>query len=319
MKTAAIACEGLRHTYRKRKFFGEERATLALDGLNLAIEPNCVYGLLGPNGSGKTTLVRVLSTLLIPTSGSAAVMGHDVLRDASAVRRKIGLVLGGDRGLYGRLSGRDNLLYFAALNNIPAPIAEQRADSLFERVGLFDRRLHLVDEYSRGMKQRLHIARGLMTDPDVIFLDEPTIGLDPASSADVRQIVVDLRASGKTILLTTHYMLEADALCDRIAMIRRGTIIAEGTPSEIKGRLSGLSITEISVRDFSSDARHTLEAMPGLLGLEVQSDGVLHRLTLQRASGCSAGALNALLNGLKIEAMTEREPTLEETYLHLFK
>jgi ABC-2 type transport system ATP-binding protein len=150
---------------------------VALRGLNLSVPRGSVFGLLGPNGAGKTTTVRILSTLLTPTGGRACVQGFDVMKQTSQVRRSIGFVLGGDRGLYGRLTGKENLEYFAALNHVEPRLASRRADELLEKVGLFERRDTLVEQYSRGMKQRLHIARGLLTDPEVVFMDEPTIGL----------------------------------------------------------------------------------------------------------------------------------------------
>jgi len=173
-------------------------------------------------------------TLLIPTSGAARVLGHDVVRDARAVRRKIGYVFGGDRGAYERLSGLDNLRYFSELYGVPPKVQKRRIPELLELVGLMGREKERVEGYSRGMKQRLHIARGLLHDPPVIVMDEPTIGLDPVGARELRHTISELAQAGKTVLLTTHYMYEADALCDRIAVIAEGEIVAEGTPSALK-------------------------------------------------------------------------------------
>ena len=154
--------------------------------------------------------------------------------EASEVRRHIGLILGGERGLYGRLTGKENLQYFAALNHLSPSDADRRSDELLEQVGLGDRGGDMVEQYSRGMKQRLHIARALLTDPTILFMDEPTIGLDPFGAQELRQLIPELVSLGKTILLTTHYMFEADQLCQTIAMINHGTLVAIGTPAEIK-------------------------------------------------------------------------------------
>src|SRR5213078_4875025 len=193
----------------------------AVRGVSFAIEQGELFGLLGPNGAGKTTTIKMLVTLLIPTSGTARVLGHDVVRDAQAVRKQIGYVFGGDRGAYERLSGLDNLRYFSELYGVPPKVQKQRIPELLELVGLTGRDRERVEGYSRGMRQRLHIARGLLHDPPVIVLDEPTIGLDPVGAREIRATIAELAREGKTVLLTTHYMYEADALCDRISVIAR--------------------------------------------------------------------------------------------------
>jgi ABC-2 type transport system ATP-binding protein len=165
-----------------------------------------VFGLLGPNGSGKTTTIRILATLLTPTSGHAKVFGFDVVRDAPKVRKRIGLIFGGERGLYGRLTGIENLRYFAALSHMDANLTHRRIGEVLDIVGLSEASDRLVEQYSRGMRQRLHIARGILADPDLIFMDEPTIGIDPQGAQEIRQMVPEFARRGKTILLTTHYM-----------------------------------------------------------------------------------------------------------------
>ncbi|MEE8419263.1 MAG: ABC transporter ATP-binding protein, partial [Dehalococcoidales bacterium] len=229
----AVQCENLGRVYTSRNALGKKQETVALDGLNLNIPKGVVFGVIGPNGAGKTTLVRILSTLLMPTNGSAKVAGFDVVSQAKEVRRNIGQVLGGDRGYYGRLSGRENLLYFAALNHLSPGQAGRRVDEMLEKVGLIDSKDILMERYSRGMKQRVHIARGLLMDPDILFLDEPTIGLDPFGAQELRQLIPELASQGKTVLLTTHYMLEADTLCQTVAMINKGKLVALGSPAEI--------------------------------------------------------------------------------------
>ena len=207
---------------------------VALDDLSLAIEPGQIFGLLGPNGAGKNKLIKVLTTLLSPTSGTASVAGFDVARQGKHVRRRIGFVFGGDRGLYYRLSGRDNLVYFAALYGLSRGEAEERATRLLGAVGLAEHAHRRVEQYSRGMRQRLHVARGLLTEPEVLFLDEPTIGLDPEGARELRTLVAELRSPARTVLLTSHYMVDIDLLCDRLTIIGDGRVLAEGTPGEIR-------------------------------------------------------------------------------------
>src|SRR5436309_10235807 len=175
----------------------------------------------------------MLITLLIPTAGTANVLGFDVVKDPREVRKRIGYVFGGERGVYERLSGYDNLRYYAELYGVPPKVQKARIEELLELVGLKGREHERTEGYSRGMKQRLHVARGLLHDPEVVFLDEPTIGLDPVGARELRATIGTLTSAGKTILLTTHYMFEADALCDRIAVISKGDMVAEGTPGDL--------------------------------------------------------------------------------------
>jgi len=203
---SVIECKDIRRTFTSRTLLGKKQETHALNGLNFNVPKGIVFGLLGPNGSGKTTTIRILSTLLTPTSGQARVLGYEVVKEANKVRGRIGLILGGERGLYGRLTGEENLKYFAALNYLSHETARTRIKEIIELVGLTDAMKRPVEQYSRGMRQRLHIARGLLTDPEVMFMDEPTIGLDPAGAQELRQLIPTLVKKGKTILLTTHYI-----------------------------------------------------------------------------------------------------------------
>src|SRR3954454_14584526 len=218
---AVIEAENLVRTYRtstgtiRRKSLEVE----AVRGVSFEVGEGELFGLLGPNGAGKTTTIKMLITLLIPTRGHARVLGLDVVKEAREVRKRIGYVFGGERGVYERLSGLDNLRYFAELYGVPAREQKRRIEELLELVGLKGREHERAEGYSRGMKQRLHVARGLLHDPEVLFLDEPTIGLDPVGARELRATIASLTAAGKTVLLTTHYMFEADALCDRIAVI----------------------------------------------------------------------------------------------------
>ena len=223
-------------------------------GVSFEIGEGELFGLLGPNGAGKTTTIKMLITLLIPTSGAASVLGYDVVNDAREVRKRIGYVFGGDRGLYERLSALDNLRYFAELYGVPPREQQRRIAELLELVGLAGREKERVEGYSRGMRQRLHIARGLLHDPPVVFLDEPTIGVDPVGARELRATIAALTEAGKTVLLTTHYMFEADELCDRIAVIAKGRIVAEGTPADLKALVAERTVVEIETFGVDDDA-----------------------------------------------------------------
>src|SRR5947208_9082523 len=244
-----IEARELRRTY-KTTTGAVRRRTIdveAVRGVSFEIGEGELFGLLGPNGAGKTTTIKMLITLLIPTAGTASVLGYDVVKDAREVRKRIGYVFGGERGVYERLSGYDNLRYFAELYGVPAKLQKPRIEELLELVGLKGREHERTEGDSRGMKQRLHVARGLLHDPEVVFLDEPTLGLDPLGAGQLTPTIASLTDAGKTILLTTHYMFEADALCDRIAVISKGEIVAEGTPGQLKSRVESGSVTEVEV------------------------------------------------------------------------
>ena len=245
-------------TFRRRSLEVE-----AVRGVSFEIAEGELFGLLGPNGAGKTTTIKMLITLLIPTSGQAKVLGRDVVEDAHWVRERIGYVFGGDRGLYERLSALDNLRYFAELYGVEPRSQRARIAELFELVGLTGREKERVEGYSRGMRQRLHIARGLLHDPPVLFLDEPTIGVDPVGARELRATIGGLKAAGKTVLLTTHYMFEADALCDRIAVVAKGRIVAEGTPRDLKQRVAEGVVVEIEVYGIEEQQVEALRAARG--------------------------------------------------------
>src|ERR671934_1522723 len=254
---AAIEAADLRRTYKTHTGTFRRRAKEieAVRGISFSVEPGELFGLLGPNGAGKTTTIKMLITLLIPTAGSARVLGFDVVDDAREVRKRIGYVFGGDRGVYERLSGLDNLRYFAELYGVPAREQKRRIAELLDLVGLTGREKERVEGYSRGMRQRLHIARGLLHDPPVLFLDEPTIGVDPVGARELRALVARLVSEQrKTVLLTTHYMFEADQLCDRIAVIAKGEIVAEGTPQRLKEVVADRTVVEIETYGVGEEA-----------------------------------------------------------------
>ncbi len=316
----AVECEDLSRIYTSRNSFGKKSNTVALDGLTLNIPKGIVFGVLGPNGAGKTTLVRILSTLLTPSSGYARVAGFDVVREARDVRRRIGQVLGGDRGYYGRLSGKENLLYFAALNHMSPRQASRRVDEMMEKVGMTDSQDILMERYSRGMKQRIHIARGLLMDPDILFLDEPTIGLDPFGAQELRQLIPEMASQGKTILLTTHYMVEADTLCQTVAMINKGKLVAMGSPTDIKRRLSKVDIIEVTVKEAWKGLADELVKLNGVQRVDLGADGMLQKITIHVTVGLNLrDQVAAVADKAGIENIVSREPTLEEAYLNILK
>src|SRR5512144_2073305 len=242
----------------------------AVDDVSFDIQEGELFGLLGPNGAGKTTTTKMLTTLLIPTAGTATVKGFNVVTQADEVRRRIGFIFGGERGLYWRLSGIDNLRYFASLSNVDPDVSKKRIDYLLDMVGLKGRGDEKVQGYSRGMKQRLHVARTLLHNPDILFLDEPTLGLDPVGARDFRQVLLNLQSEKKTILLTTHYMFEADALCDRIAVINHGRIVALDTPGGLKSNVRDLNVVEVETFGIPDVTLDRLRDLPFVDALSVE-------------------------------------------------
>ena len=310
----------LRRTYKTTTGTVRRRSleVEAVRGVSFEIGEGELFGLLGPNGAGKTTTIKMLITLLIPTSGSARVLGHDVVSDARWVRKHIGYVFGGDRGLYERLSALDNLRYFAELYGVEPDTQKRRIAELLELVGLTGREKERVEGFSRGMRQRLHIARGLLHDPPVVFLDEPTIGVDPVGARELRSTIASLVHAGKTVLLTTHYMFEADALCDRIAVIARGRIVGEGTPRELKSQVIDGSVVEIEVYGVPDETVGRLRQLEGVRNVNVEDRDQAQLLVVQTEAGVElTHALLGHLDGASVGRVTSREPTLEDAYVAL--
>jgi ABC-2 type transport system ATP-binding protein len=300
-------------TFRRRSLDVE-----AVREVTFGVEQGELFGLLGPNGAGKTTTIKMLITLLLPTSGSARVLGYDVVEDARKVRERIGYVFGGDRGLYERLPALDNLRYFAELYGVPPREQSKRIGSLLELVGLTGRERERVEGYSRGMRQRLHIARGLIHDPPVVFLDEPTIGVDPVGARELRATISSLVDAGKTVLMTTHYMFEADALCDRIAVIAKGRIVAHGTPQELKALVTDGTVVEIETFGASPETIERVRSLPGVVSLVVEEREQAQVLVVQSRDGAvSTQDLLAHLGDVRVGRVSAREPTLEDAYVAL--
>ncbi len=291
---------------------------LAVDDVSFSVHDGELFGLVGPNGAGKTTTVKMLTTLLIPTSGTATIRGLDVVHEAQEIRKRISFIFGGERGLYWRLSGIDNLRYFASLYGLDLDVSRKRIPYLLELVGLKDRGEEKVENYSRGMKQRLHVARTLLHDPEVLFLDEPTIGLDPVGAREFRQVILDLQSQRKTILLTTHYMFEADALCNRVAVINHGRIVALDTPSGLKSAVRDLNVVEVEMFGLPAARLEGLRALPFVDSLSVEDNEQRQTLLVQTSRGAEAVPdLLGALEGVKIGRVVVREPTLEDAYVRL--
>ncbi|RAV32835.1 ABC transporter ATP-binding protein [Corynebacterium heidelbergense] len=313
----------LEATALRRVFAGSPAP--AVDGVSLSIRAGQIVGLVGPNGAGKTTTVRMCSTLLVPTSGALEICGVDALRRTRAARAHIGLVLGGESGFYQRASARDNLLFFADVLRVPTAERPARVDRALRQTGLLDRAHDRVGDYSRGMKQRLHIARGILNNPDVLLLDEPTNGLDPEISADIRALIRELTAGGMGILLTSHLLTEMEELSDVIHVIMGGTLRASGTAGDI-ARAAGVQ----KVTTFTT-AIGTKTATANLLArldkrADVARSSTVHLEARQVCSvswseppGDPAGIVEQAGEqvGVRIKDLSTRQPNLEESYLAL--
>jgi ABC-2 type transport system ATP-binding protein len=246
------------------------------------------------------------------------VKGFDVVKDADQVRRRIGFIFGGERGLYWRLSGIDNLRYFASLYNVDPDTTKNRIEYLLDMVGLNGRGEEKVQGYSRGMKQRLHVARTLLHNPDILFLDEPTLGLDPVGAREFRQVILNLQSEKKTILLTTHYMFEADALCDRIAVINHGRIIALDTPGGLKSQVRDLNVVEVETFGLPEPILEKLRNLPFVDALSVEDHDQKQMLLVQTARGAEAVPdIMGAIEGQRVGRVVVREPTLEDAYVRL--
>ena len=303
---AAVVTEGL------RKCFG---TVTALDGIDLRVPTGTVLGLLGPNGAGKTTAVRILTTILSPDGGHAEVLGIDVTADPEGVRERIGLA-GQFAAIDEHLTGVENLYLVGRLTHLDKPVARARATELLERFDLSDAADRTARTYSGGMRRRLDLAAALVHRPPVLFLDEPTTGLDPRSRTDLWRVIEELVADGTTVLLTTQYLEEADRLADHIVVIDHGRIIAEGTAGELKARL-GSTIVEVEFTDpaYAMRARGALQSAH--LG-EVEAEG--HLVTVKVADG--ARTVMEVVRALDTEQLQPtdfnvREPTLDDVFLEL--
>jgi ABC-2 type transport system ATP-binding protein len=287
----------------------------ALDGVSLQVEAGTVVGLLGPNGAGKTTAVRILSTILSPDSGSATILGHDVVKEADTVRRIIGLA-GQNAAVDENLTGRENIRMVARLCHMSKPDSISRAEELLENFGLMEAGNRTLKTYSGGMRRRLDLAAALVARPPVLFLDEPTTGLDPQSRNDLWLVIEDLVAAGTTVLLTTQYLEEADRLANNIVVVDHGKVIANGSPAELKATL-GTSVISITLSD-PDVATRAAGLLTSLSAKAPVLDGKFVELTVEDGPKVAVEALRALdAAQIPIAGLALREPSLDDVFLSL--
>ena len=321
---SAIHARGLSRVYKAKP-----QPVTALGGVDLDVEPGEFFGLLGPNGAGKTTLIKILTTLLLPTSGTAKVAGFDVVTETAKIRRVINMVSGGEQSGYGLLTTREQLWMFSQFYGLPTREGWRRVDELIEITGLQEQRHQKVRTLSTGQRQKLNFARGMINDPWVLFLDEPTLGLDVGAARDLREHTLAWRAAapGRTVLLTTHYMVEAEQLCDRIAIVDRGKILALGTPEELRRRVQAESIFRIELdRLPESGGLAGLAALPGVLSAvaadEDGSDGagadrVALKVALADDSALTTVVTAMAERGSHLVGLAKSEPSLEDVFVEL--
>ena len=312
------------HGWTKWLPFGNTVAetSTAVDAISFSIRRGEIFGLLGPNGAGKTTTIRMLCTLLEPTSGMATVNGYDGSRQPNMVRQNLGAVLTGERSIYWKLTGRENLEYFAALYHIPPTIARQRIAQLLDRLDLTGKADELVERYSTGMKQRVAIARALLANPPVLLLDEPTTGLDPQSARNLRELIQEIKQEGRTILLTTHYMEEADQLSDRVGIIDLGRIIALDTPAHLKRTIKQLDIVRLEVEQYNPSLTDKLNQLPAVQNVIVRYLDDEHVWSVALHTTDSRNLLPRLIEMIgsracRIQHLQVDQPTLEDVFIAL--
>jgi ABC-2 type transport system ATP-binding protein len=304
-----------------KTFKNRRRSVVAVDGLSLSIPAGRVTGLLGLNGAGKTTTIKMLATLLRPTSGSATVDGLDVVSRARDVRRRINLIAGGERMVYTRLTGRENLWYFGQLYDVPGTLLRNRIAALLATVGLTDAADILVERYSRGMRQRLSIARGLINNPAYLLLDEPTLGLDAPIARDLRGVVAQLALDGVGVLLTSHYLAEVEQLCEHVYVIERGALIAEGSPATLTAQSALPHTVEVTLADAPRalvDDVDELARRCGAVVVHGRDDEQRPTIAIRHTEDI-AGALatTVVRSGAAIVRLEVSPPTLEDAILAL--
>jgi ABC-2 type transport system ATP-binding protein len=290
----------------------------AADRLTLEVPEGVLFTLLGPNGAGKTTVVKLLTTLLLPSQGIAMIYGYDVVKDVRVVRRLIGVSFGGDRGLYTRATLRENLQYFANLYDLPYRQIRGRTNQLLNLVGLADRAGEPVERLSRGLRQRLHLARALLHDPAVLFLDEPSVGLDPWAARDLRLLLRSLRQQGKTIVLTTHSMTEAEELSDHIVIMARGRSIRSGSVAGLRQSMEAGAMVEVEGPWIDPEHCRAWEALPGVTAVRGETRESLHVVTMACRDHDQAQVVRLQVARLYPRyRLAVRDPTLEDAYLHV--
>jgi ABC-2 type transport system ATP-binding protein len=312
----AIVAENLTRSYKS--FVPGSPEKVAVDGISFKVKKGEIYGILGPNGAGKTTTIKMLCTLLTPTSGKAEVLGFDVVKEKNVreLRRRINMVSGGERGLYYRLSGRQNLAFFADLYSIPKRAQKELIANLLELVELTESADVKVENYSRGMKQRIHIARALINSPEILFLDEPTIGLDPEISQGIRALVRKLSDNGTTVILTTHYMFEAEELCSNMIILSHGKVVGRGNVDEIKDSISDVTCIQITTEDDPATIVASRCSEIDITTTRLLNGRYLTKLNIRKEDE-DLGSYESAFLPYKIKSIGIEEPTLEDAYLTL--
>jgi ABC-2 type transport system ATP-binding protein len=324
MESLALKTEGLGRIYKihgNRKEKAIRKELVALKDVSLEVKTGELFGLLGPNGAGKTTLIKILTTLLAPTSGRGMVAGYDVAQQPHEVRPRINMVSGGESSGYGLLTVRENLWMFSQFYGVPSKEAYRRIDGYLKEIGLTDRAHTKSSDLSTGLRQKMNIVRGFITDPQVLFLDEPTLGLDVGASRDVRRIIREWLAADekRTMLLTTHYMAEADELCDRVAIINKGQVLACDTPENLKRRLQKDVLFELATSPLNGLPLSALEKLDGVKKATLrEGDGRAEIKFMLKEESALAGVINTLTSAnVKIQNLTKHEPTLEDVFVDL--
>jgi ABC-2 type transport system ATP-binding protein len=318
----ALQTENLGRIYKIRSGKkSEPKELVALKDINMEVRTGELFGLLGPNGAGKTTLIKILTTLLAPTQGRAWVAGFDVAEEPGKVRPRINMVSGGEASGYGLLTVRENLWMFSQFYGMPSGVANRRIRELLEVVGMQDRLNTKSSDLSTGLRQKMNIVRGFLTDPDVLFLDEPTLGLDVGAARDVRKYVrvwLDEDPT-RTLLLTTHYMVEADELCDRVAIINQGQVLACDTPANLKRTLRNEVVFQVEVSSLNGRPLQKFEQLPGVRKVTYnQLDGSTVMEFILEEEPVLSTVVNTLTEtGSRILNLQKREPTLEDVFVEL--
>jgi len=321
----AIIVRDLVKRYRVKKKTGLFRSHIevieALRGVSFTVNYGEVVGLLGPNGAGKTTTIKILATLLLPDSGEAYVAGYNVIKEASEIRKRIGIMLTVEKGFYGKLTGRENLEYFAALYGLDGRRSRERINYLIKLLELdkLGADYKLLEEFSLGMKARLSLARALLSDAPILLLDEPTLGLDPPSARRIRELVKDLaHREGKAVLYTTHNMFEAELVCDRILLINRGTIVVEGTPHELKMRIPKLRVVTVSIRGEGGSIHQILDTLGTKYEVKTEENGIYSvRIHAEKPEDIFNDVMKKLIaNSFEIISARIEEPTLEDVFIY---
>lgn len=317
-----LELESLRKEFPRKRKRGQppQPAFVAVDNISCLVQRGEIFGLLGPNGAGKTTTIKMISSLLLPTAGRIGVAGIDALREPILALRHVGTVLTGERSVYWKLTGRENLEYFAALNGISRKLARTRIDALLSRFQLEKRADENVEKYSTGMRQRICLAKAMLAEPDLLILDEPTAGLDPQSARNLRELILEIKQEGRTVLLTTHYMEEADQLCDRIAIIDHGQIIAMDTPDALKHLLDERKLFSIETVHWDDLWTETLlERGLGSVQTVFSDQDRSFSTSMHLNGGISAGEVLTYLvtANAGVINFASREPSLEDVFIQL--